>query len=255
MGILSNLFVGGVYAFLMVFTRIGTALMIMPGVGDSFAPQQVRLLFAVSLSFILTPLALTFLPPQPAGVFAFASLLVFEAITGVFLGMVARILIGALDTAGMVISLQSGLSNAQIFNPVAGSQGSITGALLAVSGTVLLLVTDLHHMLITSLVKSYALFPVGGIPATSGMAEVLSHAVAGAFGLGIQLAFPFLIIGLVVYTAFGMVGRLLPQLQIFFLALPVQILISMALLLLVFSTIMLYWLQAFEVRYVGYLGF
>lgn len=253
--LLSEVFAGGIYAFMMVFTRIGSAIMIMPGAGDSFVPAPVRLWFALGLSFILTPLAMSFLPPQPAGTFAFLSLLVFEAVTGIFMGTVARVLISALDTAGMVVSLQSGLSNAQIFNPVAGSQGSVTGALLAVSGTVLLFASDMHHMLITSLLKSYALFPAGVVPSSGGMAEVMSRTVSSAFGLGVQLAFPFVVIGLVVYTAFGLVGRLLPQIQIFFLALPVQIVISMVTLVLVFSTIMLYWLSRFETGYISFLGF
>lgn len=250
---LETLIVGNLYAFLMVFTRIGTALMIFPGFGDVFVPARVRLFFALGISFVMAPAVAPVLPAQPANAVVFAFLLGTEVLVGIFIGTVARILATALDTAGMAISLQSGLANAQIFNPVMGSQGSLVGAFLGSAGIVLLFATNLHHLLILSVFESYQMFSAGTFPATGGMSEVIAKTVNTAFTIGIQFAAPFIIVGLIVYLGFGILGRLMPQIQVFFLALPVQILLSLITLLLVVSVGMLFWLSKFEETYTAFI--
>src|SRR6218665_2421514 len=98
--LLQQIVVGNLFAFLLIFMRFGMALMIMPGIGDSFVTGQVRLLFAISFCFVLTPVLSTALPPMPASAPAFILLLLSEAFIGLFIGTVMRILISALDTAG-----------------------------------------------------------------------------------------------------------------------------------------------------------
>lgn len=238
--------VSGVFAFMLIFVRLGTALMIMPGIGDSFVPTNIRLMMALGLSFVLVPVVQNFIPsPVPAFPVLF-SLILMEFVIGLFIGTIARILIAALDTAGMVISMTSGLANAQVFNPSLATQGSITGAFLSMTGVVLLFVTNMHHMLIHGLVDSYHMFPVGGVPDTGSMAEMLSRAFATSFLIGFQIAIPFVVVAILLYIGMGVLSRLMPQVQVFILALPIQIMLSMLTLTLVLSTAMLFWLTRFE---------
>ena len=235
-----------VLAFTLTFARLGTAMMIMPGIGDSFVSPRVRLHFAAALSFILFPLSVPFIPDPLPATFGLFMLILMEFTIGMFFGVLARILMTALDTAGMAISISSGLSNAQLFNPTLATQGSLVGALLSMTGAVLIFATDLHHLLFMGIVESYQLFPLGSVPDAGSMAEMVSRTVAASFSIGIKFAAPFLVLSILVYTGMGILGRLMPQVQVFILALPVQILMSIILLMIVISAAMMYWLSEFE---------
>ncbi len=236
----------GVFGFMIAFTRIGTAMMIMPGVGDSFTPANVRLYVALGLAVVLMPVMQQFMPsPLPALPVIF-TLIGMEFVIGLFIGTIARVLISALDTAGMIISLMSGFANAQVFNPAMSTQGSITGAFLSVMGVVILFATNMHHLLIYGLVESYQLFPLGEVPDSGSMAELMAKAVASAFYVGFQIAMPFVIVSLLVYIAMGVLARVMPQIQVFLIALPLQIVLSLLTLALMISAGMLFWVSQFE---------
>lgn len=242
------------FAFLLIFTRVGTAMMIMPGIGESFTPTNIRLFIALGLSLVMTPVLSQFLPALPTQPSLLFLMLGAEAITGLFIGTVMRILMSALDTAGMVIGLNTGLANAQVFNPASGGQGSIVGAMLGVLGVTMILVTNLHHFLLITIFESYQMFPADAVVSSTGqMAEVIARVVNTAFNAGVKMAMPFIVVTLIVYTGFGLLGRLMPQIQIFFLALPIQIILAVLTLMLVFSTIILYWLNVYEESITRYL--
>ena len=236
----------GVLAFVLTFTRIGTAIMIMPGLGDSFVSERIRLHTALGISFVLFPLVLPYIPYPVPPTFALVTLVAMELIIGLLIGTVGRILMMALDTAGMVISMQSGLANAQVFNPSLATQGSIMGAFLTVTGIVVLFATNLHHLLITAVVESYQMFPLGVIPDTGSMAELVSETVSASFLIGVKLASPFIVMTLLIYVGMGVLSRLMPQIQVFMVALPAQILLSVILSMFVLVAIFSYWIGAFE---------
>lgn len=246
MNVIEEFITTGVFAFILTFVRIGAAITIMPGVGDTFTPTHIRLYIALGLSLVMAPTVAPYLPspiPQTAALFV---LIVMEFIVGLFIGTVARIFMVALDTAGMLISMSSGLGNAQIFNPSSQAQGSLIGAFLSVTGVVLLFATNLHHLLFMGLVDSYNMFPIGSVPDAGSMAELVSRGIAGSFKIGLQLAVPFMIVSMLIYIGMGVLSRLMPQIQVFLLALPLQILLSLVVMSLTISAIMLFWLRSFE---------
>jgi flagellar biosynthetic protein FliR len=243
---LEEFLVTGVYAFMLIFTRLGTAMMIMPGIGDSFVPKNIRLMMSLGMAFVLTPVVQQYVPSPVPAVPVLFSLIMMEFVIGLFIGTMARIFMAALDTAGMIISMTSGLANAQVFNPASASQGSIAGAFLSMTGVVLLFVTNMHHMLIYGLVESYTMFPVGGVPETGSMAQLVVAAFSGAFLIGFQIAIPFVVVAMLLYIGMGVLSRLMPQVQVFILALPVQIMLSILTLMLILSSAMLFWLGKFE---------
>ncbi len=238
--------VSGVFAFLLIFTRLGTAFMIMPGIGDSFVPTNIRLMIVLGLSFVLTPLLQVYMPEQVPAFPVIFSLIMMEFVVGLFIGTMARIFMVALDVAGMLISTTSGLANAQVFNPSSSSQGSITGAFLSMTGAALLFATNMHHMLIYGLVDSYKQFPLGGIPDAGSMAQMITQAFSSSFKVGFQLSIPFIVVAILLYIGMGVLTRLMPQVQVFILALPIQIMLSMLTLALILSAAMLFWLTSFE---------
>lgn len=254
MSILEQFLTTGVFAFMIVFVRFGTAVMLMPGIGDSFVPGNIRLLFALAFSLVLTPVMQPYVPnPMPA-FGALITLLTIEFMTGLFIGTIARILMAALDTAGMFISMASGISNAQIFNPAMAAQGSIFGAFLSVLGVTLLLVMDLHHLIIMGLVESYKMFPIGGALDTGSMAELITRAVSASFMTAFQIALPFVVISIVLYIGMGVLSRLMPQIQVFMIAIPLQIMLALITFALVISAMMMFWLSRFESGMVYFLS-
>jgi flagellar biosynthetic protein FliR len=96
------------------------------------------------------------------------------------------------------------------------------------------------------------MFPVGQIPDTGGMADIMAQAIGSSFRVGLQIGAPFLVIGMVLYIGVGVMTRLMPQVQIFMLAAPLQILLAFVMLSLVFSSIVLYFLAQFQDNMVGF---
>lgn len=243
---LQDFLTNGVFAFILVFVRIGTALTVMPGIGDSFTPQQIRLYIALGVSLVLAPMVAPMLPDPIPGGFALLVLIIMEFIVGLFIGTIARIFMMALDTAGMIISMQSGLGNAQLFNPAIAAQGSLIGAFLSVTGVLILMAMKLHYLLLFGMVDSYQMFPVGGIPDAGSMADLMAQAISGSFLIAVQISAPFLIVGMIIYIGMGVLTRLMPQMQVFMIAMPVQILLSLMTLAVMLSAGLLFWAQRFE---------
>ena len=253
-GTLEQFLAGAVFAFILSFVRIGTAIMIMPGLGDSFISERIRLLMALGLSFVLFPVVMPFVPTEIPATGKLLVIVASELVIGLMIGTVARIFMTALDTAGMVVSTQSGLANAQVFNPSLAAQGSVIGAFLSMTGVLLLLITNMHHLLITGVVESYQMFPVGQMPDTGSMAEIIARSIAASFAIGIKITTPFIVLTLLVYVGMGVLSRLMPQVQVFLIALPLQILLSLILLVFVLSAMMAAWLKEFEAAMVYFLS-
>ena len=244
--LLENFLGVSVFAFILTFVRMGTALMIMPGLGDSFVPERMRLMIALALSFVLFPVTMKHMPATTPNTFGLLSLVVMEFVVGLLYGTVARVFMTALDTAGMVISTQSGLGNAQVFNPSMATQGSLVGAFLSITGVLILFATNLHHLLIAGLVESYELFPPGAVPDTGGMAELIARTVSASFAIGVKIGGPFIILTMLIYVGMGVLSRLMPQIQVFLLALPLQIVLSIIAMMMTLSAMLMYWASQFE---------
>lgn len=242
---LQHLLPANVFALMLIFARIGSAMMLLPGFGEFYVMQRFRLLLALLIAAMLTPLLGPALPALPGSPVRLVVMVGSEVVIGLFLGMVSRILLSALDIAGTIISFQLGLSAAQIFNPMQASTGALTSSFYSVLGVTMIFLTDLHHLLIRALVNSYNVFPPGVMPPAGDLSEMIAKSVAGAFLIGMELAAPFILLGLLFYAAIGVVTRLVPQLQILFVTLPLQILGGLFCMVFVLAASMQWFLDAF----------
>lgn len=211
-----------VFSLFLVFVRMGAAFATLPGMAEAFVAMRFRLLLAGAVAVVLAPVVASSLPPVPATPLALAVLVVKEAAIGLFIGLSARMIVAAAQTAGTIIGLQSSLANAFAFDPGTAQQGVVTGAWMGSIALVLIFVTDLHHVMLRALVDSYELFrPADPLP-VGDIAEVASRLAAASFALGLKMAAPFIAFGFLFYVALGLVARLMPQVQVFFVALPLQ---------------------------------
>ena len=228
--------------------------MILPVFGDQFVPTQARLLLALVLSVIVTPVLKDMLPGEPASLLALVLLLAGEVMIGVFIGTLPRLLMGGLEVAGMIIAMQSGLANAFVFNPALATQGSLPGSLMSWLALLLILITNLHHMLILSVVHSYELFRPGAPLPIDDFAQMVTHVVSQSFMIGVEMAAPFLATGLLFALALGIMARLAPQVQVFFVFMSAQIAYGMFLFAITLAAMMTYWLRHFEANLIEFLN-
>lgn len=197
--------------------------MTLPGFSAGWVTPRIRFLLSMAIAFILTPLLMEQLPPMPNTAPELILLIIGEVIVGLLFGLVGRILIGTLQVAGTLISLLSSMANALINDPVADQQSSVISGFLLTTGLVLIFVTELHHVMLIALVDSYVLFEPGATLMTGDIANFVARKVADSFSLGLQMASPFIVTSMIYYIGLGLLGRLMPTLQVFFFGLPVQI--------------------------------
>jgi flagellar biosynthetic protein FliR len=237
---------GHVWAFLLLFSRIGAVMMLFPGIGEPYVPPRTRLLLAFMMSLLLLEPLLAQLPVLPSGTAEMARLISYEIIVGLFFGTVTRLVMSALESAGMIIGIQTGLSNATMINPALATQSPLPSAFLSTVGLVLVFATGLDHFLLRSIVALYNMFPAGGVFMPGDMAQTIIHLTNSSFILGIELAAPFLIMGLLLYTALGIMQRLMPSVQLFMVSLPVQIWGGLIMFSLTIAGILGGWLHYFD---------
>jgi flagellar biosynthetic protein FliR len=230
-------------AFMLTFARVGTLAMLMPGLGERLVPARFRLAFALLLTLVLFPITRAALPAAGAPE-AVIGLLIGEIAVGLTLGLAARMVVAALQTAGTIVAQQLGLAFAMTVDPSMGGQQAAIGNLLTLLGITLIFSSDLHHVAIAAIRDSYAVLPPTGMPVPGDAAALAIRAVGRGFALSIQIAAPFIAFGILFNLGVGVLSRLMPQLQVFFLAMPASILAGMVVLLAVVGVMMTVFLGA-----------
>ncbi|GLK79901.1 flagellar biosynthetic protein FliR [Methylopila turkensis] len=227
-----------VAAFALIFARVGALVMLMPALGEENVSARFRLTIALLLTFVFWPFARPMYAIDPNDPVGLLGLLAAEIAVGLVLGIVARLVMSSLSVAGFVIANQLGLGFVTTVDPTQGQQGALIGTFLTLTGVALIFATDLHHLAIGAIAGSYDAFRPGVIPPTGDAAQLALKGVADAFRIGVQLSAPFLVFGLVFNLGLGVLSRLMPQLQVFFIATPLSIAGGFVLLLLVIGLIM-----------------
>jgi flagellar biosynthesis protein FliR len=251
---LQELLTLNLFVFVLIFVRVGTALMLMPGFGAAEINPTVKLVIALGISFILVPVLQGSMPRIPTAPASLGILFAVEALIGAFFGLVARILASALHVAGTIISFVSSMTNAFIQDPIAEQQSSTLSGFLSTVGLTLIFVTDMHHLLLRTVVESYQRFTPGQDILVGDFADMIARYTSDAFRLGTQLSAPFILVGLAYYVLLGILSRLMPALPVFFIGLPLQITAQLILLTIGLGSMMLLFLTQFEDALVAFLG-
>ncbi|MFN0264119.1 flagellar biosynthetic protein FliR [Tepidamorphus sp. 3E244] len=240
--------------FLLIFARMGMLVMLMPAIGDRAVPVNIRLVLALALTLLFYPITASRMPAIPDTLFGIALLGASEMLTGFVIGMTARLLLAAMQTAGSAIAFQMGLGFAVSADPTQGQQGALVGTFLSLLALTLIFATDLHHLFIMALVTSYEIFEPGQVLPTGDLLQAVIEVVSGMFAISVQVAAPFLVFGLVFYLGLGLLSRLMPQIQIFFIAMPANIMVGFIMLAGVLGAIMTWYLSHIEQAIRPFLG-
>jgi len=228
-----------VFNFLLVFARLSVVFFLLPGLSAAYVPMRIRLLFALLVTMLVLPIVQAYLPPQPTQAAELVWLLISEALIGAFLGAVVQIIMAALELAGQMISTATGLANAMVDDPVTEEQSAIVIGLLNLIAVAVMFITGVHHFMIMAMVDSYNLFVPNAPLFPQDMLNMAAALLDDAFYMGVRLAAPFLVFEMVFQIASGVLARLSPQLNVFFVVLPAQIILGMAILMIALPTLIL----------------
>lgn len=242
------------FGFMMVFVRFSALVFLMPALGDRSVPQRVRLSLGLALTLALFPVVGENVPGVPDTVGGMVAILLMEFITGMVIALAARILFVSTNIAGTVIAFQSGLAAAQNFDPSQGTQSALVSTLLTLVAVTLVFATDTHHLMIMGFANSYALFPVGEAIPAADFAGLVTHFISSTFRLGIQIAAPFIVYAFVFNLSLGLIAKLIPQFQVFFVGLPINILLGFALMSAVIGSMMMLFLEVFQAHLLQLVG-
>lgn len=227
--------------FALVLARVGATMALLPGLGESAAPAIVRIGLALSITILLLPVAQPLTPPVPDSGLAMALMVAGEVVTGLWFGWVARMIVLALPIGAQIIAYLIGLSNVLQPDAELGAQSTALGVLFELAAPMLILVSGLYVLPLQALAGLFTLIPPGHMLPGGDGAQVALQTVGTAFALALQLASPFVVASVVWNVAVGQIARVGGRMQIYFVAMPAQILGGLALLMLTGSTIILVW--------------
>jgi flagellar biosynthetic protein FliR len=225
-------------AFMLVFARIGAMVMLLPGLGEVNIPVRIMLGIALALTLIILPLHRAAYHVDMQSITPLAVMMVHEIIIGVVLGATARVTLSALQVAGSIIAQQLGLGFVTSVDPTQGQQGVLIGNFLTLLGIALLFATDTHYLVFAALNDSYKIFSPGELMPSGDVAALATRAFAAAFKIGLQLSAPFLVFGLVFNIGLGVLARLMPQMQVYFVGVPLSIFMGFIILAAVLVSMM-----------------
>jgi flagellar biosynthetic protein FliR len=211
-----------VLATFIMFCRIGACLMLMPGFSSPRVPPRVRLFLAIAITLALAPLLMSHVEAAVGKDSPVAVLgrIASESMTGALLGLMGRIFFLALQFAGGAISMMIGLSNTPDTAIEENEPASSLTSLITLTAVVLLFLTNLHWEILKALVQSYVAMPVTAAPAANLGVTKIVDALSDSFFIALRISAPFIIYSLTINLMFGILGKLTPQIPVYFISVP-----------------------------------
>jgi flagellar biosynthetic protein FliR len=232
------------FGFLIVVCRIGAAMLVLPAFGEAEVPVTVKAAIALAFAAVVWPAVSPVLPPAPADAVRAALLVATECLVGLWIGGLARLIVLALPVAAQLVGFLVGLSSAVLFDPAFGATGTALSRLLGLGAIVTLFASGMHALPIAALAGSYAVIAAGSPFPAEFAAQAVVRSAAASFALAFQLAGPFVLAGIVFQLALGLMSRIVPQMQVYFVAMPAQIIGGLALMALLSGALLGAWAEA-----------
>ena len=222
---------GHAAAYLLVLTRVTGIFVIAPFFGSLNIPARIRVGVAVAFSFVLFPLVDSYGPvTAPDNVFLYAAAVAGELFVGWLIGFVAYVTFSAIHFAGKVMDMQVGFAMVNVMDPTSGQQIPLIGSFLYNLAVIILLVTNGHHMIIAALVESFRAVPLAGMEPNLSIALLLANFTGGIFVTGMKIAMPITFAILLTNVGLGILSRTMPQMNIFVVGIPMQLMIGIVVL-------------------------
>ena len=213
--------------FLLVMVRISGFVVSAPVFGSRNFPIVAKICFTALVAAILTPSIQSLGQTLPSEPVALAVLGVGELMIGLMLGFVMTLVFAAIQVGGQIMDMQSGFSMINVFNPAMETQVPVFGFFLFILAVLFLLVTNGHHVMIRALVSTFDQIPLGGFVFRPELFWEVSRWGRVMFYDGLLIAAPVAAALFVAYLAMGLIGRLVPQVQLFVVGFPLTIAVGL----------------------------
>jgi flagellar biosynthetic protein FliR len=231
-------------AFMLVLARVSAAVAVLPGLSEAAPPATLRIGIALAITCLLLPALAPLVPPVPEAGLEAAGMVAAEVVTGLWFGWLARMVALALPTAAQFIAYLLGLTSVLQPDATLGPQTTALASLANITAPLILLVSGLYAMPLQALVGLYKLIPPGALMPAADSIEAVIQAVTQALLLAMRLASPFVIASIVWHVTIGLIARLVPRMQVYFIAMPGQILGGLLLLAGLSAAMLAAWREA-----------
>ena len=214
--------------FLLVVIRISAIFLTAPVIGSRNIPVIVKIALAFTLAMLIYPILDTKNIVMPSDVLSYGIIILNQVIMGVIIGFTAYLVFAAIQLAGQIIDLQMGFGIANVIDPISNTQVSIIGQFQFVLGILLFLAINGHHYLFQSVVDSFKLVPIAQVGMTEATANKLSDMFYNMFLIAFKIAGPATLALFLTNITLGFIARTIPQMNVFIVGLPLNILIGIA---------------------------
>lgn len=216
--------------FVLVLGRMAGLFAAIPLFGGRTVPLRVRMAAILAMSLVLFPVVRQNVPPLPGDVLTFALLVIRETLIGLTLGLLSVVIFAAVEFCGQMVGMQMGLSIATLFDPSIGTQSSSIAVFQNLLAMLLFMSVGAHYIFLRALTESYRLIPVGNWHVSGPLLEYLVSATGAVFVLAIKLSAPVMAALLATSVVLGIMARAFPQMNVFIVAMPLNIAIGFLIL-------------------------
>lgn len=226
--LLLNTFLDRLELLLITIPRMLGLLVTAPIFANRLVPVQARVALAVVLGLLIVPM----MGPGglPADLLHLIPVLVKELAVGMTIGFVCLLLFAAVQLAGELVDINTGLSMMAIVDPGSDITLPVLGNIKYTLAMLVFLAIDGHHLLIAAVVQSYRVVPIDGFAFTGAAWAGLSRLMGAVFLLALQIAAPTLAALFITDVALGLLNRTMPQLNVFIMGMPVKMAVALTLL-------------------------
>lgn len=216
--------------FVLVLVRMSSLFVVTPVFGRREMPGYMKIGLAFFCSFILVPL-LGDVNIEYNSILSYAVLAAKEFLVGIILGYVSFLVFSALYVAGQIIDMQIGFGMVNVLDPTMNTQVPLTGNFIYILTTMLFLMIDGHHVLLSALYKSYSLLPIGSFGFSEVMVDNMISIFIETFVIGLKISMPVIAAVLLSEVALGILAKTVPQMNVFVVGMPLKIGVGLAAML------------------------
>jgi len=224
--LLSHLAGNQLGGFILVLARVTPLFIVAPLFSSALIPPRVRGLIAVGISIGMTPIAMhgQQIPSDPITV---AELVIEGLLVGLAFAFSLSILLAAIESAGSLIDVVSGFSYGTLINPMNGESSAVISRLYSLLGTMIFLIIGGDAWTIRGLGRSFELVPLTGAPRLTSLVGGVERVFSTIFTAALEVAAPVLAALLITDVAFGVVSRVVPQLNVFAVGFPTKVAVAL----------------------------
>jgi flagellar biosynthetic protein FliR len=234
-----------VLVWIMVFLRTGFLLAFFPLFGDGFVPLRIRVVLAAVLALVLAPVVPVAASAFPSSTPAMIAMAGSEALLGMCVGFVGRGLFAVVQFAGQIGGEQMGFGIVNSIDPGGMHQIAVVAEMQYLLSILVFLTAGLHHIFIAGLAASFDVLEPGQAVLTAGAANFFVDFGRTIFALTLQFAMPVILVVFIVNLAMAMIGRAVPQINVFLESFPLKIIAGTFVLIATLGLMVQLWLTMF----------